>query len=139
MSTQTKIFKKNAIFGGQNDGIGQKMMNLFQSPTRWPISNRKALQICANLNSGAKKKKKKKKEHRMKNFRKNAISEGEMMEFCRKMMNILNSLAHWSISHQKVAQIKQAPKWKLKKNAILEAKMMEFGRKTMIPLWSLTR
>ena len=59
----------------------------------------------------------KKKEHRMKNFRKNAISEAEMMEFCRKMMNILNSLAHWSISHQKVAQIKQAPKWKLKKNA----------------------
>ena len=134
MSTQTKIFEKNAIFGGQNDGIGQKMMNLLQSPTRWPISNRKALQICANLNSGAKKK-----EHPMKNFRKNAISEAEMMEFCRKMMNILKSFAHWSVSHQNVAQIKQAPKWKLKKNAILEAKMMEFGRKTMILLWSLTR
>ena len=57
----------------------------------------------------------KKKVHRTKNFRKKAISEAEMMEFCIKMMNILNSLAHWSVSHQKVAQIKQAPKWKFKK------------------------
>ena len=55
------------------------MMNLLRSPTRWPISNREASQICMNLNSDAKKK------TPNKNFRKNANLEAEMMEIGRKM------------------------------------------------------
>ena len=57
----------------------------------------------------------KKNEHRIKKFLKNAISEAETMEFGKKMMNFLQNLACWSISHQKAAQIKQARKWKFSK------------------------
>ena len=49
-------FSKKCHFGGRNDRIWRKTMNLLQSPTCRPISNRKAAQICLNMNSGAKKK-----------------------------------------------------------------------------------
>ena len=72
----------------------------------------------------------KKKSTEMKFFKKkNAISEVETMEFARKTMNILWSLARWPISNQKAAQIctnlnsgtkkKRASKWKFSKNCHL--------------------
>ena len=42
MSTETKIFKKNAISKAKTMEFGRKTMNLLQSHPRWPISNRKA-------------------------------------------------------------------------------------------------
>ena len=44
-------------------------------------------------------------ENRNENFEKNAMSEAEMMEFGRKMINLLRSPICWPISNRKVAPI----------------------------------
>ena len=56
-STETEIFKKNAISKTETTKFGEKMMNLLWSLGCWPISTSKASQICTNLNSDAKRKK----------------------------------------------------------------------------------
>ena len=55
-STETEIFKKNAISKAETTEFAGKTMNLLWSLGRWPISTWKASQIFANLNSGAKRK-----------------------------------------------------------------------------------
>ena len=92
-------FLKKFNFGGQTCGTWPKNDELWRRLARWPFSNRKATQICVNLNSSAKKK------HRNKKFSKNVISEAETMEFDQKKMNLLQSLDHWPISNRKAAQI----------------------------------
>ena len=51
--------------------FGWKMINFLHSLARWPISNWKSAQICANLNSS-----KKQNEHRNVNFQKKCNFEG---------------------------------------------------------------
>ena len=101
--TPLRKVSKRCLFGGRNDGIWWQTLNLFWSPARWPISNWKAAQICANVNSDAKKKKKKTTE--MKIFKKNVVSHAETMEFGRKKMNLLRGLFCWPMSNRKVAPI----------------------------------
>ena len=55
-----------------------------------------------------------------------------MIEFGRKMTNLLCNPAHLSIFNRKATQIKRALNRKFpQKNTISEAKTIEFGRKTM--------
>ena len=89
-----KKFSKKCHFGGWNDGNWKKNGNLLWSPTRWPISNWKAAQICINLNFGTKKRAPKRKfSKRMPFF------GGQNDGIGQKMMNLVPSPTRWPISN----------------------------------------
>ena len=133
---QNENLVKKCHFRGQNDGIWRKMMNLLWGSDRWPIFNRKGIQICVNLNSGAKKKWIPKQK-----FSKKCHFGGWNDGIWPKMMNFLWSPSCWPISNKKVIQIcvnlnsaqhKTSNEMKIyNKNAITKAKTMEFGQETM--------
>ena len=115
--TPLRKFSKRCLFRGWNDGICWQTMNLFWSPARWPISNWKAAQICANLNSDAKKKRPPKWK-----FSKKCHFRGRNDGIWLKTINHLWSPSRWPISNWKAVQIcvnlKFGPK-----------KLMELGEK----------
>ena len=115
--------------------LGRKTVNLLWSPACWPISNWKAAQICANMNSDTKKK------HQNENFQKNAISEAEMMEFGKKRWTTYGVLLIDPFPIEKLHKFmwiwiltqKKTPKWKFLKKCHFEARNDGIGPKNKLP------
>ena len=123
--------------------FGRITMNVLWILARWPICNRKATQICTNMNSSTKKYK-----HRKENFRRNAISGAEMIEFGAKRwtsyrvllvdpfpIEKLHKFAWIWILVQKRNKHRNKNFWK---SIISEAETIECGRLMMNLLWSPT-